>query len=376
MTAADATPRPAVLAEPPFRVPRDRADLQLFLQAALTLEHLTIPPYLTAMYTMRAGTNRPAFFVIRSVVLEEMLHMTLVANLLNAVGGRPLVAHSRFVSAYPTRLPFSKDGVTVALRHFGVEALETFLAVERPAYVAGPPGHPSVREDDGWTSVGQFYRTIREGVLRLTDGLGERELFNGDPARQVGPRDFYDSGGEVFPVTDLASALTALRVITEQGEGADRTVFDSDDRLFGEARQPAHYFRFDEILRQRSYGPHDTPATGPTGPALPVTWHDAYPIDPAARAADYPPDGEVRRAADRFDDVYARLLCVLEQAFTGDPGALRRTVPTMLELRDLAGRLCRNPHPDPARRARGLYASPTYEITGSRLARARSEPAG
>ena len=41
-----------------------------------------------------------------------------------------------------------------------------------------------------------------------------------------------------------------------------------------------------------------------------MTWHDVHPIDPAARAADYPPGGEVRRAADRFDDVYALLLDV------------------------------------------------------------------
>ncbi|MFI1968747.1 hypothetical protein BLA24_11945 [Streptomyces cinnamoneus] len=364
---------PAVLAEPPFRVPRDRADLQLFLQAALTLEHLTIPPYLTAMYSLRPGRNRPASHIIRSVVLEEMLHMTLVANLLSAVGGEALVADSRFVSSYPAVLPFSKEKVPVALRHFGPEALETFLYIERPAYVAEPPGHPSVGEDDGWTSVGQFYATLRAGVLRLSAELGERELFCGDPARQVGPADFYDSGGEVFAVTDLASALKALRVVTEQGEGADGTVFDSDEELFGETRQPAHYFRFDEIRRERAYGPYDTPAGGPSGPDIAVAWQDAYPLDPGAKVAHYPPGSAVRRAADRFNEVYARLLCVLQAAFTGTPAVLRAAVPTMLELRALSERLHRNPHPDPARRAAGLHASPTYEVTERHFERARAE---
>ncbi len=368
-----ATPAPSTLAEPPFRVPRDRADLQLFLQAALTLEHLTIPPYLTAMYSVRAGTNRPAFYAIRGIVLEEMLHMTLVANLLNAVDGDPLVANSQFVMDYPALLPFSRDKVPIALRHFGVDALETFLYIERPEYVAEPPGHPSVGEDDGWTSVGQFYATIREGVLRLTAELGEHELFRGDPARQVGPRDFYNSGGEVFAVTGLDSALKALRAIAEQGEGVSRTVYDSDDQLFGETRQPAHYFRFDEIRRQRAYGPHDTPASGPTGPAVDVGWREVHPIDPAAKVAHYPPGSAVRRAAERFNQVYARLLCVLESAFTGDPAAIRTTVPTMLELRDLAERLCRNPHPDPAKAALGLYASPTYEVTEAHFERARED---
>ncbi|GHF59033.1 hypothetical protein GCM10010218_45540 [Streptomyces mashuensis] len=365
-------PTPARPAEPPFRVPRDRADLHRFLQAALTLEHLTIPPYLTAMYTLRPGTNRTAFQVIRGVVVEEMLHMTLVANVLNAVGGEPKVAHSRFVTPYPARLPYSRDHITVALRHFGPDALRTFLLVERPAGIARPPGHPSVASDTGWTSVGQFYRTIATGLAELTDRLGEHALFTGDPARQVGPSDFYNSGGEVFPVTGLDSALTALRVITEQGEGADHAVYDSDDRVFGEHRRPGHYFRFNEILQQRRYGPYDTPATGPNGPPLDVSWEDAHPIDPAGTLADYPPDSEVREAADRFDETYARLLCTLETAYTGEPVVLRDSVPAMLELRDLAEWICRNPHPDPARRALGLHAAPTYEITDAHFARAWS----
>ncbi|MEU4212333.1 ferritin-like protein [Streptomyces sp. NPDC026206] len=364
---------PAVLREPPFRVPRDRADLQLFLQAALTLEHLTIPPYLTAMYSMRPGTNRPAFYAIRGVVLEEMLHMTLVANLLNAVGGTPLVANSRFVTGYPALLPFSRDRVTVALRHFGVKALETFLRIEQPEYLSGPPHHPSAAGDaEGWTSVGQFYDTIREGVLRLSAQLGEQRLFSGDPARQVGPEHFYNSGGEVFAVTGLASALKTLKVITDQGEGVSMSVFDSDDQVFGEAREPAHYFRFNELLQQRAYGPHDTPATGPTGPVVDVTWRDVHPIDPGAKATHYPRGSAVRRAAEEFNEVYAQLLCLLEDAFTGAPAGIGAAAPVMLRLRGLAERLYRNPHPDPAQRARGLYAAPTYEVTDRHFRRARA----
>ena len=91
--------------ELPFKLPKNLPELRKYLQGALEIEHLTIPPYLTAMYTVRAGTNQDAYYTIRSVVLEEMLHMTLVANLLNAVGGRPRVAHPDFVRSYPERLP-------------------------------------------------------------------------------------------------------------------------------------------------------------------------------------------------------------------------------------------------------------------------------
>ena len=51
------------------------------LQTAIELEHSTIPPYLTAMFTINEDTNAFAYTAIRSVVMEEMLHMTLLHNL-------------------------------------------------------------------------------------------------------------------------------------------------------------------------------------------------------------------------------------------------------------------------------------------------------
>ncbi|MFI5528091.1 ferritin-like protein [Kitasatospora sp. NPDC051853] len=342
---------------PPFEIPATPEDLRFFLQAALALEHLTIPPYLTALYSLRPGTNREAFFAIRAVVLEEMLHMTLVANLLNAVGGEPVVADPVFVTDYPVYLPFARDEVPIALRHFGPEALRTFLFIERPEAVAEvPPPHDN---PDGWSSIGQFYAAIRQCLLTLCPTEEkERALFSGPRERQVGPGDFYNSGGEVFEITDLRSALKAVRVISEQGEGVSDTVYNSDDQLFGEAREPAHFFRFNEIYQGRRYGPHDTPSAGPTGPVLAVDWDAAYPIDPEAGSADYPPGSQVRGASDEFNRTYGRLLHLLQAAYTGQPQQLRAAVPAMLALRDQAERLYRNPHPGRP----GLHASPTYEI--------------
>ena len=64
-------------------------DLREHLQWAIELEHSTLPPYLTALYSIKDGHNAEAAEVIQSVFLEEMLHMTLAANILNAVGGAP-----------------------------------------------------------------------------------------------------------------------------------------------------------------------------------------------------------------------------------------------------------------------------------------------
>jgi hypothetical protein len=61
--------------------------LHYYLRQALKLEHATIPPYITALYSLKPGKNLEAFHIIRAVAVEEMLHLTLVANVLNAVGG-------------------------------------------------------------------------------------------------------------------------------------------------------------------------------------------------------------------------------------------------------------------------------------------------
>ncbi|MGH3902483.1 MAG: hypothetical protein ACRDTA_30345, partial [Pseudonocardiaceae bacterium] len=148
------------------------------------------------------------------------------------------------------------------------------------------------------------------------------------------------------------------------GEGLRDSIFDSDDQLFGERRQVAHYFRFNEILTGRTYGPHDIPDAPPTGPSIDVRWEDAYRIDPNASVADYAryDDKAVYEHAVAFSDAYAELLAHLEIAFNGKPRFMILAVPAMLHLRNLGERLYRNPHPDPDKARRGYFASATFEI--------------
>ena len=75
--------------------------LRSHLQTALEVELSTVPPYLCALYSIKPGANPESSRLIRSVVMEEMLHMTLVANLLNAVGGKPVPAILQSCN-YPT----------------------------------------------------------------------------------------------------------------------------------------------------------------------------------------------------------------------------------------------------------------------------------
>jgi len=69
--------------------------LREHLQWAVEIEHSTLPPYLCALYSLDPARNPAAVEVVTSVFVEEMLHLTLAANLLNAVGGKPVLRGRR-----------------------------------------------------------------------------------------------------------------------------------------------------------------------------------------------------------------------------------------------------------------------------------------
>src|SRR4029078_3582508 len=61
--------------------------LKAQLYTALPLDHATITPHLTAFYSLKPGKNIDAQQILRVIVVEEMLHLAIVANLTNAIGG-------------------------------------------------------------------------------------------------------------------------------------------------------------------------------------------------------------------------------------------------------------------------------------------------
>src|SRR5215475_10364609 len=86
------------------------------LQNAVELEHATIPPYLYALYSIKPDTNLEVAGLIKSVVLEEILHMSLDCNILNAVGGHPKIDDPCFLPNYPGPLPGGvESGLIVGL---------------------------------------------------------------------------------------------------------------------------------------------------------------------------------------------------------------------------------------------------------------------
>ncbi|MFF3912085.1 ferritin-like protein [Streptomyces sp. NPDC001852] len=340
----------------------NRDDLISYLHVAMALEHATIPPYLTAYYSIRSTTNSDAAHIIRVVAVEEMLHLTLVANVLNAIGGTPDLTRPGFVPSYPAYLPDGENDFTVDLRPLSPEAVETFCKIERPGQAPSADARLLRTPDSGsrvlafsptaegmrFYSIGEFYAEIIEGLEKVA--AGDPKLFCGDPALQVGAEYFYSGGGGVIVVSDLDSACRALRFIAAQGEGLDSGIYDADGEL-------AHYYRFRQLQLGRYYQVGDDP-DAPSGPPLGISWDDVYKVKVSARLADFPAGSELARAARDFNAQYGAFLALLTRAFNGQPDLLQDAVCDMFRLRDGFNRLVRNPLPG----SDGLHAAPTFEI--------------
>jgi hypothetical protein len=334
---------------------KELKELRELLQSALQLEHATIPPYLTGLYSMMPSIEWQISGVVRTIVVEEMLHMVLVANVLNAIGGAPLLTKPGFILNYPSYLPYHVDDIQIGLPGFSREFVQQGLAIERPKYV--DPVRVATGEVVRMT-IGEFYVYIESKLRALVKKYGWDAIYRDDLDKQVRPDMFYyDAGGQPIVVKSLETAIDALRVITDQGEGFERTIWCGDKSdPFPEV---AHYFRFNELARGRLYEEGDTYESGPTGAPLHVPYDQAYPIAANVKIADYPKDSQVRAHAEEFNRAYSELLGLLEQAFNGKPDLLLKSVPYMYQLREAAQRIMKNPFP--GRERTGLHAAPTFE---------------
>jgi hypothetical protein len=306
------------------RIP-DARSLCEHLQIAMELELSTLPPYMCALYSIQDGTNIEAAGLIRSVLMEEMLHLTLAANILNAIGGRPVLARKGVAPAYPATLPDSDKSFTISLLPFSREAIAGFMRIELPAAPHAPP------QADGYHTIGQFYEAIAGALKRLARQGAVR--FDHHPERQVSPDDYYNGHGKVIVVDSLEAALKAINEIRDQGEGMHHSVMEENAPLDAMGYDLAHYFRFMEIAEGRRFQTGDTPRSGPTGKLLPVDWSSVKDMVPNPQSGWYAPGTPLRREMDGCNQAWLDLLRALEEGLGGKKQRLTQAVPLMLELK-------------------------------------------
>ena len=342
-------------------------ELREHLQYAIGVELTTIPTYLCALYTIDEGTNTAAYEVIQSVVLEEMLHMSLAANVLNAIGGVPSTAPvgdgPSPVPVYPTKVPFIDRIPEIHLQRFSPEALDEFLAIEYPNDAS-----LTSNNDQQYGSIGAFYDAISAGMKAHCPPSVFKAAKKARAGCQLEPDQYYGGAGTLIEVTDLKSALNAIEEIVREGEGAPSAALaqTAEEHLVSGTETPgrlpggpsvddldvlpdgwkmySHYARFSEIREGRYYQPDQVIGEPPAGDVLPTDWRSVRPMAPDPRADDY--SGTAAHAPMvACNQAYTALVDAIYLGFNGNPDALRDAVHLMYDLKYRAVALLNTPSP-------------------------------
>ncbi|MBC9932762.1 ferritin-like domain-containing protein [Chitinophaga qingshengii] len=309
--------------------------LKLALQTAIELEHATIPPYLTALYSIKPDRNAEVSRLIRDVVMEEMLHMALVSNLLIAVGGSPDFVRPGFVPKYPGSLPGGlRAGLTVSLRRCSIEQIrDTFMVIEEPEDVIETKlkaARSTWPEQKNLYTIGWFYNEISAGLTALSKA---GKITFGHADRQV--KDWGGSG-RLFAITSLEDALNAIEQIKEQGEGA------SPQNPGNGEGDLSHYYKFAEIVAGARLRPDGT-GFSYTGAKIPFDQDGVWPMQDNPQPLLYPDGSLAKLLSGQFAQAYQSLLKGLNRTFNGEPAFLTETIGSMYELSLLAKKLMETP---------------------------------
>lgn len=313
-----------------MRVPEEKRGLPWLLQslqAAIELEHATLPPYLCGLWSIREQSG-PAYDLIRSVVLQEMLHMGLACNLLTTIGGRPEINTPKFIPTYPGHLPGGvRPELFVYLQGLTKEYVSSvFMQIEAPA-CCGLTSHMGM-----FPSIGAFY----DAVLKAY----KQQALSGEVKITGFLQVVANLGGlnTVYPINTLQDVEDAITEIKEQGEGTIKSPFthpeDFDNR---DRRQVAHFYKFAEVYYGRRLQKTTDDQWSYSGEMIPFP--ESFPM------ARVPPGGYPDVSRD-FDWMYTQMLTSLHNAWNESPDYLFEAIRLMGELREPARELMQRPLPN------------------------------
>ncbi len=255
-------------------------NLEDVMQQAIALELATIPTYLSTYYSIhraqdqdklyakihkqlsQSGT-RPASEVdalaqelkldilvysnksaalIMSVVIEEMLHLALSCNVKQSVCqvAPDLMAIGKVLS-FPTQLDGHIPEFQINTSKLSLQQLTTFLQIESPKPFVDPYADKQKRSVVEYQTIGGLYKKIEQCIIDNFPGPYKKRPQLLPPEAGAGPRPFYsqnsmntvhydrdhnphfaneNDSGELVGVYDSKTAVEALHLIVEQGEGS------------------------------------------------------------------------------------------------------------------------------------------------------------
>ncbi len=303
---------------------KDRAELVYLLTEAAEFEHTVMCSYLYALWTLKRSTDEGVTEEelaaierwrkqIRTVALEEMLHLCLVNNLLAAFGSSPHLRKPEF----PVPAGRFPADLILNLSPFDESTVQHFMFIERPLEIDVPDGvafrhvehyHREIRSDllsptpTDYASQGHLYHSIANGFDQLADELGVDALFAGHGDAQVDAAQFPLPG--IFAVTDLESAHRAIEEIVLQGEGAPAH------------RDDSHYARFESVHDELKALMAKRPGFEPARPAA-VNPRLVDPLRP--ESCTLVKDPRATRVVDLGNATYTLMIRTFAQVFAPNP---------------------------------------------------------
>lgn len=313
---------------------RDLAWIKSALQTAIALEHATLPLYVAATYSLKVQ-NFTAYNLIRSIAMEEMVHMAAVCNILAAIGGTPQIKN--LDPAYPSHgLPGGAEpDLFVCVAALSRPQLKNFMRLEAPVSLIDPQ-----YAHEKYESISNFYTAIRVAIVHNAEVV-RAAIRTGGKSNQVGDNIGFSTIVWSDKTDCMESILAAIDSITAQGEGLVESVFHADG---GSEAEESHYARFAQIY----YGAQLTEAHRGAQPTL-ETLEDFFkgyriPFPDITNTLAVPADGYQKLLAldpDRdavgkdlvgFDTGYSQMLAGLDASWNGDPAKWWPTLGGAVEL--------------------------------------------
>ncbi len=303
---------------------RDLEWIKASLQSAVALEHATLPLYLSAMFSLEVQ-NYTTYNLIRSVVMEEMVHMAIGCNILAALGEQPDIKKLNPRSPSEGLPGGVEPDLPVVFAQLSKDQLQNFLRLETPVSLLAPQ-----YRDEKYPSIGAFYSKIKTAISANADEINaEAHKVLSAPANTY-PNQVGDNiGFTAFSVQDkrtpVQQFLDGIDEIVEQGEGSNAQDLYANN-FDGEG---SHYARFAEIyygaqLLVPTPEPKLTPETeaeffkGHKIPWPNVTNVLAVPLDGYEKLLALDPDGEdVEVNLRKFDDTYTEIMTDLDLMWNG-----------------------------------------------------------
>jgi hypothetical protein len=299
------------------------ADVQAAVQTAIEIEFSTLPPYLYAANSILPGSNEPAILRLREIVSEEMVHLCLACNIMNAIGGAPQIKVPTYPNPLPGDVGRNPDGTQfkVHLYPFSPEAMEQGMKIEEPDNPIDPPQlealEAAVTSETG--TISDYYRHLEKALSELPASAWKADR------NQIDDSQFFQ--GQLFKVNGFKDSQQAISDIISEGEGSSISPLTFEGDI-------SHFYRFEEIYRNQVLTKAANPTGYAWGSALGIDWSAVYPAIADPCIHDFSQDPPAAQAAQtRCNSAFSDMVDALQLAFNGQPAQLGVGVRCMFALR-------------------------------------------